>query len=78
MANMLLNRSDSEQSYLKLAYEQFQGGQFYGRQAPFLPKFVLEKADKEELENNWAPNMEEVDMKNVSEDANVIGSHFVC
>ena len=73
----LLDTTASEQKYLELAYDQFRGGQFYAREAPFLPKFLLERADREELEKNWSPNMVEVDEKDVPSGANVIGSHFV-
>lgn len=77
MATTLLDMSSSERKYLELAYGQFKGGQFYGRQAPFVPNFILDKADKEELNKNWKPNMVEVDVGAVPKDSSIIGSHFV-
>lgn len=77
ISKSMLDMVESEEKYLKLAYDQFKGGQFYARQAPFIPKWILEKADREELSKNWSSNMVEVDLNDVPKDANVIGSHFV-
>ena len=72
-----MDRDDAELNYLRVAYEHFQGAQFYARQAQFIPYYLLEKADQAELNKNWTPNMVEVPMSEVPPNANVIGSHFV-
>ncbi len=66
----------TEQEYLSMAYEQFQGSQFYARQALFLPQDLLYKEDKKELKKNREPNIIEVPIHDLPENANVIGSYF--
>lgn len=70
------DRGAAEQKHLRIAYGHFQGGQFYARQAPFLPHYLLEKAYQVELDKNWVPNMVEVPIEQVTRDSNIIGSHF--
>jgi len=77
MAVNPINREESEQLYLQEAYKVFQGGQFYRRDAPFLPPFIFDEANKKELVKNWVPNMERIRIANVPSGSNIIGSHFV-
>lgn len=70
-------RDDAEQKLLREAYDVFHNGQFYRRDAPFVPSWVFVEADKRELEKNWVSSMNIVSLENVPQHANVIGSHFV-
>lgn len=66
---LALDPSDTEQEYLRVAYDHFQGSQVYARQALFIPQYLLEKADQAELYNNWVLNMIEVPVDKVPQNA---------
>jgi len=72
-----INREESIQDILKEAYKVFQGGQFYRRDAPFIPPHIFDEANKKELTKNWVPNMERIPVAQVPRGSNIIGSHFV-
>lgn len=59
LALITFDRKASEQEKLRLAYEQFQGGQFYKRQALFLALYRFRKADEAELEKHLVSEHEE-------------------
>lgn len=58
-------------------YRVIGGEQVTRRKLEFAPPWIVEMADKEELEDNWKETIEEVEEASVPKDANVIGSHFV-
>jgi len=70
-----IDRKASIQSVLQEAYNVFQQGQFYRRDAPFIPPFVFDESNKRELVKNWVPNMERIPIIDVPEGSNIIGSH---
>lgn len=70
-------RAQAEQKLLQEAQKLFGNGQFYRRDAPILPSWIFDDADKREIDKNWAANVDMVSTDKVPQDANVIGSHFV-